>query len=248
MKATILHRTFLDKRPQHKNLPVLFLFSLLVSFFLSACGGEKTLSPEEVAEQFWSSAQVGNLDAAKQMVTWDTSDYLKYFKDDKFNIKRVDFGEVITHDSLVKIDTTLVLERGEKKDSQKESSEADRRAKVKSDIRIPTQTILVKTEGVWRVQLKQTLAEVINKTVNAAANQFNQMLQQGMQELNNAFSGSINEISKSLEEGAKELGKTLEGNAKQFGESLNQFQQELENRIPQRIPKPEDKDPSRKEI
>lgn len=225
---------------QHKKLPALFLFSLLVSFFLSACGGEKILSPEEVAEKFWSSAQMGKLDAAKHMVTWDTSGYLKYFKDDKFNIKRVDFGEVVAQDSLVKINTTLILERGERKRGEEGTSQAE----GKSDIRIPTQTILVKTEGVWRVQLKQTLAEVINKTVNAAANQFNQMLQQGMQELNNALSGSINEISKSLEEGAKELGKTLEGNAKQFGDSLNEFQQELEKRIP----KSEDKDPSRKEI
>lgn len=191
-----------------------------------------------MAEQFWNSAQVGKLDAAKKMVTWDTSGYLKYFKDDKFNIKRVDFGEIEAQESLVKIDTALILERGSKKQGKAVASVA------KSDIRIPTQTILVKTEGVWRVQLKQTLAGVLNKTANAAANQFNQMLQQGMQELNNALSGSINEISKSLEEGAKDLGKTLEDNAKQFGDSLNQFQQELEKKMP----KPEAKNPSRKEI
>ena len=193
-----------------------------------------------MAEQFWDSVQVGKLDAAKQMVTWDTSGYLKYFKDDKFNIKRVDFGEVETLESLVKIDTTLILDRGSKKQGKGETDASE----AKSDIRIPTQTILVKTEGVWRVQLKQTLAEVINKTANAAANQFNQMLQQGMQELNNALSGSINEISKSLEEGAKDLGRTLEDNAKQFGDTLNQFQRELEKKLP----KPEAKDPSRKEI
>lgn len=184
-------------------------------------------------------------------MTWDTAGYLKYFNNDKFYIKRVDFGEIETQESLVKIETTLILGRGmknqgkdiEKSNGQKATDESGV-VETKSDIRIPTQTILVKTEGVWRIQLKQTLAEVINKTANAAANQFNQLLQQGMQELNNALSGSINEISKSLEEGAKDLGKTLEDNAKQFGDSLNQFQQELEKQLP----KSEPKDPSRKEI
>ncbi len=203
------------------------LIPLLITLMLTACG-EKTQTPQEVAEQFWQSAQEGKLDSAKQLVSWDTAGYLKYFKDEKFVIKRVEFGESEAQDDLVKIDTTLILEK-----------------KEGSDIRIPTQTILVKTENVWRVQLKQTLAAVINQTLNAAANQFNQMLKEGMQELSKALSGSMSEITKSLEEGAKGLGEALDGNAKQFGESLNKLQQELEKSLPP----PKDNTPTfRKEI
>ncbi len=190
------------------------LLSFLLALSLTACG-DNPLTPNEVAEQFWQSAQQGKLESAKQLVSWQTVGYLKYFMDDKFTIKRVEFGESTTQEQRVEIDTILILEK-----------------KQGSDIRLPTKTVLIKTENVWRVQLKQTLAAVINQTINAAANQFNRMLQEGMSELNKALSGSINEISQSLEEGAKELGQTLEGNAKQFGDSLNQLQQELEKNIP----------------
>ncbi|HEC04642.1 MAG TPA: hypothetical protein ENI84_00400 [Thiothrix sp.] len=190
------------------------LISFLLALSLTACG-DKSLTPNEVAEQFWQSAQQGKLESAKQLVSWQTVGYLKYFRDDKFTIKRVEFGESTAQDERVEIDTILIIEK-----------------KQGSDVRLPTKTVLIKTENVWRVQLKQTLAAVINQTINAAANQFNRMIQEGMSELNKALSGSINEISQSLEEGAKELGQTLEGNAKQFGDSLNQLQQELEKSIP----------------
>jgi hypothetical protein len=217
-----MHRT-IQKRVQT------LIITLFVSFVLSGCGDD-SLAPEEVAEQFWDAAQQGKLETAKQYVYWETANYLKYFKAEKFNIKRVEFAEANVQESFVKIDTTLILEK---------------KNKGNSDIRIPTQTVLIKTEGVWRVQLKQTLAAVINKTINAAANQFNQMLQEGMLELNKALSGSINEISKSLEEGAKELGDTLEDNAKHFGETFDKFQQELEKSIPK---SKDAQQPSRKEI
>ena len=189
-----------------KIIPLFFIF------LLTACG-EKTLNPQEVAEQFWQAAKQGEMDSAKQLVSWDTAGYLKYFSDDKFIIKRVELGESVTQEEKVSIDTLLVLEK-----------------KGSSDVRIPTKTVVVKTENVWRIQLKQTLTAVINQTVNAVANQFNQLLKEGMQELGKALSGSVNEISKSLEEGAKELGESLENNAKQFNESLDQLQQELKNK------------------
>lgn len=210
-----------------KTIQIL-ITTLFVSLLLTGCDG-KSLEPKDVAKQFWDAAQQGKLETAKIFVNWETVDYLKYFKAEKFKIKRVEFGEINSQESLIKIDTTLILEK-KNKDS--------------SDVRIPTQTVLIKTEGVWRVQLKQTLAAVINKTINAAANQFNQMLQQGVLELNKALSGSIDEISKSLEEGAKDLGNTFEDNAKHFGDSFEKFQQELDKSLP----KSNDSNSSRKEI
>ncbi len=203
-----------------------FIFFLSLLLVLSACT-DKVRSPLEVAEQFWQSAQQGKMDAAKQMVSWETVGYLKYINDEKFTLRRVEFGEQDIQENKVTIDTVLVLER-----------------KQGSDVRIPTRTVIIKTEGVWRVQLKQTMTAVLQQTMNEVANQFNQMLRKGMQELNKALTGSVDDISKSLEEGARELGEALEGNARELNDSLNQFQQELEKKLP----KPEQSPPSRKEI
>ncbi len=208
--------------------PLISLFTLSLVFLLSACT-DKPLSPKQVAEQFWQAAEQGHMDAAKQMVSWDTAGYLKYINDEKFKLKRVELGEADIQENVATFDTTLILQR-----------------KQGDDFRLPSRTVVIKTEGLWRVQLKQTMTAVLERSMNEAANQFNQLLREGMQELSKSLSGSVEEISKSLEQGAKELSGALEGNAKKFGESVEKFQQELEKSLP----KPEKKTvpPSRKEI
>lgn len=203
------------------------LLVISVSIFLSACGN-KALSPRDVAEHFWQAAQQGHMDAAKQMVSWDTAGYLKYLSDDKFKLLRVELGEGDVKEKVATFDTQLIFQKADG-----------------DTIRLPAKTTLIKTEGVWRVQLKQTMAAVLEKSMDAAANQFNQLFREGLQELNKALTGSVDEISKSLEQGAKELGGALEENAKKWSESVEKFQQELEKSIPE--PKKQ-APPSRKEI
>lgn len=184
------------------------IFSLV--FMLVACGNNSD-DPKSIAEQFWSSAQDKKLDEAKQLVSWETVDYLRYIQDEKLTISHVDLGEVLQADDVAKIDTVIVLKR-EKGD----------------DIRIPTKTVLVKTEGVWRIQLKKTLATVLTQTVRTAANQFNQLFSEGLNELDKVLSESVGVMTKSLQQGAEELSKSLEENAEQFGNTLDEMKKELE--------------------
>ena len=185
------------------------IFSLF--FTLVACGNNDSSDPKSVAEQFWSSAQQKKLDDAKQFVSWETADYLRYIEDEKLTITHVDLGEVFQADDITKIDTVIVLKK-EKGD----------------DIRIPTKTVLVKTEGVWRVQLKKTLTAVLTQTVRTAANQFNQLFSEGLNELDKVLSESVSVMSESLEQGAKELSESLEQNAEQFGHTLDEMKKELD--------------------
>jgi len=186
------------------------LFTLFLTLvFLSGCGGSN--APKDVAEQFWSFAQQKKLDQAKYYVSWETASYLKYMADDKFKIAHVDLSTVSEQEERVEIDTVIVLKR----------EQGD-------NIRIPTKTVLIKTEGVWRIQLQKTLTGILKQSVNEAAGQFNQLLSEGLNELDKALNESVNAMSRSLEQGAKNLSKTLEESAGELGNTLDGFKKDLE--------------------
>lgn len=183
---------------------------LLFAFVLGACTSPVE-KPNDVATEFWKSVQAKQLDSAKKYVTWESAKYLNYFTDEKMKISSFEFAESVEKEDTVAIDTVVVLER-----------------KDKDNVRLPTKTVLVKTEGVWRVELKQTLAAVLERSADKFANQLNQIFQQGISEIDKALAESVGELSGSLEQGARELGTALEQNAGELSNSLKQFQIELE--------------------
>ncbi len=174
------------------------LVCILPFVLLSGCGDAN--EPKDVAEKFWSFAQEKELEQAKYYVSWETASYLKYIADEKFKIAHVDLGQMTEQAERVEIDTVIVLKR-----------------KQGDNIRIPTKTIVIKTENVWRIQLQETLTGIIKQTVNEAAGQFNQMLSDGLNELDKALSESVDSMSHSLEQGAKELSNTLDALKKDLG-------------------------------
>lgn len=186
------------------------LFTLFFSLVLLASCGEKT-RPNDIAEQFWEFAQQKQLDQAKHYVSWETASYLKYLSTDKLTIAHVDLGKISEQEKRVEIDTVIVLLR-----------------KQGDNVRIPTTTVLIKTEDVWRVQLQKTLVGVFSHTANEAAGQVNQLLSEGLKELDKALSESVNIMSRSLEQGAKDLSKSLEESAGELGNTLDVLKKDLD--------------------
>ncbi|HIQ07202.1 MAG TPA: hypothetical protein EYH35_01960 [Thiotrichaceae bacterium] len=197
-----------------------FITLLVLMMTLAGCAKEANDDPSLIAQEFWGAIQEGKMDSAKQMVSWDTVGYLKYIQPNNFTLKRVDFpagveasaeNTNVDTDQLKNIITELVVAR-----------QGDH-----SDIRIPTRTVLKLDEGVWRVDLKETLVEVVNRSVNKVGDQLNKILQQGVAELNQALNGSINEISKSIEQGAKGFTDILQESLKEVESSLKKVQDDL---------------------
>lgn len=186
-----------------------FLFALFLLFSLSGCSSNE--EPQAIAEQFWAAAQQQKLEQAKNYVSWETATYLQYLADEKLTIAHVDLGKVSEQAERVDIETVIVLKR----------EEGD-------DIRIPTKTVLIKTEEVWRVQLQKTLIGILSQTANKAAGQFGEILSQSLNELDKALSESVDSMSRSLEQGAQELSRSLEESAGQFGQTLDELRKDLE--------------------
>ena len=167
-----------------------FIFVAISFLFLSACDQLET--PTSVATEFWAAIQERNMEKAKNLATWDTVDYLKYFTSEKIYPERFELGETKMSETSAEIVTTLY--------SNKQGQ---------SSVKIPGKTLLVKTEQGWRIDVKKTLGSVVRQTVDNVFDQLNGIMRQGVKELDKALSESFKDIGKALEESANELKKEL---------------------------------------
>lgn len=158
--------------------------------FLSACQSAST--PKEVSYEFWQAVQQRDMEKAKNLSTWETVDYLKYFNSQRFHPERFVLGEEMVGDTQSSVMVMLYSTQP-----------------GKNGIKIPGQTDLVKTKYGWRVDVKKTLGSIAKQTVDNAFDQLNGLIQKGVQELDKTLSESLNDIGKALEEGANELKKEL---------------------------------------
>ncbi len=171
-----------------KRVAVYSLLTILL--YLSAC--QSSPGPKAISNEFWTAVQQRDMEKAKNLSTWDSVDYLKYFNSQRFHPERFELGEEMIGDSRASVNVTLYSARP-----------------GTSGLKIPGQTELLKTKYGWRVDVKNTLGSIAKHTVDNAFDQLNNLMKKGVQELDKALSESLNEIGKALEEGADELRQEL---------------------------------------
>lgn len=171
----------------NKALLSVIMFTLL----LAGCGG-KSETPESVAAEFWQAVIDKDMETAKTLASWDTVDYLRYIRSGQLKPARFELGEITPGDRSAVIETVL--------HSQPHGQ---------SSIRIPGQTVLIKTEQGWRVDLKETIGSTVKETVGTVFDQLNNIMKQGLQGLDKELSNSMKEVEKALKEGVNELQKEL---------------------------------------
>ena len=172
------------------NAFILMLSLTIASINMSGC--TKPDTPKSVSEQFWKAVQVRDMEAAKQVSTWDTVDYLKYLKTEKLHPERYELGEEMLGETRAEIATLLFTQK-----------------QGKSGIKVPGVTVLVKIDQGWRVDVKKTLNSVVKHTIDNVFDQLNGFMQEGIKELDKSLSKSMDEVGKALEDSAKELRKEL---------------------------------------
>ena len=168
-----------------------FLSFIMFTFFLVGCG-EKDQTPEAVAAEFWQAVIDKDMETAKTLATWDTVDYLRYIRSGQLKPARFELGEITPGARSAVIDTVL-----------------HSRPQGQASIRIPGQTVLIKTEQGWRVDLKETIGSTVKETVGTVFDQLNNIMKQGLQGLDKELSNSMKEVEKALQEGVDSLQKEL---------------------------------------
>lgn len=174
-------------------MKVIRIFTVLfISLWLSAClTASESDKAQETTRNFWQAVIDNNMEVAKQLATWDSTDYLRYMRTEQFEPRRFELGELKIEEYQAEV-ATMVFS-GEK-----------------GDIKVPVRTVLVRYEDEWRVDVQKTMGSMVNGAMGAVVNQLNGFLQEGLRGLDDALNQSIDELGQGLEKGMQDLQKELE--------------------------------------
>lgn len=144
------------------------ILSMLFLPALSGCGASQ--SPEGVANDFWDAMMKGDKAAAQKYATKESGAAIAVQGKQEGEERKVILGEPQKNEDHVSIPTTLVTITGG------------------NEQKIPTNTILVKEDGAWKVDWNRTAAAMLG--------------------------GAMGEMMKGMQDAMKEMGKAFEEAAK----------------------------------
>lgn len=163
----------------------------LVAVLLSGCiFSSEQQQVRETTELFWNSVLAGDMETTKDLVTWDSAQYLQLLKNKGVSAQRFEIGEVKVQENHAEVATALY--GGEK-----------------GDMVIPVRTVLVKSKEKWLVDVQKTIGSMVSGAMGAVVEQLNSFMQNGLQELDKTLSDSVNQLNETLKQGVDKLQKDL---------------------------------------
>lgn len=168
-----------------------YWFSIVYLFTASICLSGCLFSSEsqqarEVVNQFWQAVLNDDMDTAKNLTTWDSTQYLQFLNSKSVFAKRFETGEIKIDGTIAEVATLLY--GGEK-----------------GDMAIPVRTVLVRNKDVWQVDVQKTMGSMVSGAMDAVADQLNIFMENGLKDLDSALSKSVDELNQSLKQGIDEL-------------------------------------------
>lgn len=167
-----------------------FLLCWLCVFSLTACNSSSEQDARQVANSFWEAVLQDDMEKAKNLATWDSTQYLAILHAKKISARSFEIGELKIENGIAEVAT--VLYGGDK-----------------GDMQIPLRTVLTLHDNKWLVDVQQTLGSMVSGAMGAVVDQLNTFMQDSLKGLDSSLSESIDKIGKSLEDGMKQLQKDL---------------------------------------
>ena len=153
---------------------------VLVGLLAAGCGGEE---PVGVAERFWTAAQARDMETVEALSVESESTQLNFENTDNV-IDSFQLGESFEEDSETLVPTTLNSSSGE------------------NALEFDFETVMVKHEGEWKVDLDATSDRMIKAVLGASMEEIGQAIGEGMKE---AMEG----VAEGMAEGMREMGEAM---------------------------------------
>ncbi len=179
---------------------------------LLCCGSSQTLTPDEVATQFWRAIESGNAKAARKYVSAEARSSESLGKD-ILELEEISFGKVIIDGESAIVETTVV---------------------VLSDrpLTLPLNTVLVKEGAEWKVDYNATVSSIslnsalarVLQSVREYGERFASQLNRSIDEMRAQLpeiEREVRRIEESLKANIPELRKRIEEFAKSLNDALN---------------------------
>ena len=165
-------------------------FLLFAVLALSGCMSSSEQDARAVTNAFWQAVLAEDMEATKQLVTWDSARYLHYIRSDQLSAQRFETGELQIKDGMAEVAT--VLYGGDK-----------------GEIKVPLRTVLILHESGWLVDVEKTMGSMVSGAMGSIVEQLNSFMQEGLKGLDESLSESIDQLGDSLQKGLKDLQKEL---------------------------------------
>ncbi|SKA67787.1 hypothetical protein SAMN02745130_00123 [Thiothrix eikelboomii] len=178
---------------QARHYPLQFLFvlvCLLGLLSLTACSQSTEQNARQVANEFWEAILQEDMEKAKALTTWDSTQYLSLLQNKKMSARRFETGELKIENGLAEVAT--VLYGGDK-----------------GELQIPLRTVLSLHDNRWLVDVQKTLGSMVSGAMGAVVDQLNSFMQESLKGLDSSLSENIDKLGKSLEESMNQLQKDL---------------------------------------
>jgi hypothetical protein len=169
------------------------IYALLLGIVLSGCiFSSESQKVRETTEQFWQAVLAGDMEKTKELVTWESTQYLQFLSNKGISAQRFETGEIKIQDNVAEVAT--VLYGGEK-----------------GDMPIPVRTMLVRSndKDKWQVDVQKTMGSMVSGAMGAVVDQLNSFMQNGLKDLDRALSDSVNQLNDALKKGVDQLQKDL---------------------------------------
>ncbi len=145
----------------------------------------------EIAGRFWTAVQTGDLQTAIHFRSASSADLVAETAQ-ALVIDEVLIGETLQNNRLAIVRTSL-----------RTSTDGDL-------LRISFDTHLVQEEGVWRVDLGETHAEMTGAVVAANVRQVGEAIDEGLKELGEALERGADDLKAAIREALRELDAQLQ--------------------------------------
>lgn len=175
--------------------------------FVSGCYRDK--SPQEVAQHFWDTMKIQDMENARKYATTSTRTLIDT-SNEQFKDAFVTFGKIVIDGDLTTIETTARV--------QKHGTETT----------IPLQTILKKEDGEWRVDYAQT-----KETIQEDDTFFDiaEKLETLGGKLSERMDEALGEIKQKMPEYEEKMKKAGEAASKKLDEALQRYVTEIKKGI-----------------
>lgn len=168
------------------------IFLLMAGALLSGCiFSSESQQARETTEKFWQAVLAEDMDTAKDLVTWESAQYLQFLSSKSVSAQRFETGEIKVEGGTAEVAT--VLYGGEK-----------------GDMVIPLRTVLVYgKDNKWQVDVQKTLGSMVSGAMGAVVDQLNQFMENGLTDLDRSLAESVGKLNQNLQQGVDKLKKEL---------------------------------------
>ncbi|EIJ34121.1 hypothetical protein [Thiothrix nivea] len=168
------------------------IFLLMLGVLLSGCiFSSESQQARETTEKFWQAVLAEDMDTAKDLVTWESAQYLQFLSSKSVSAQRFETGEIKVEGGTAEVAT--VLYGGEK-----------------GDMVIPLRTVLVYgKDNKWQVDVQKTLGSMVSGAMGAVVDQLNQFMENGLTDLDRSLAESVGKLNQNLQQGVDKLKKEL---------------------------------------